>query len=441
MGRYSNNWVVVLVSGFQGWWARPTLPDEYNERMILMAKLAINGGSKAISQVLLNRAPSWPMTYEEVPDMLRQVYLSQKWSFNKSYEQEFCRAFAAHHSAKHGVFMVNGTVTLEAALAALGVGEGDEVIVPGLTWMATAMAALYVGAKPVFADLEESTWCLDVESVKKAITKKTKAIIPVHLYGSMADMEALLDLAQKHGLHVIEDCAHAHGGMWDGRGVGSIGTVGSFSMQESKTLTSGEGGMCITNDAELAERMFRYSHIGYHFGSAQGQAASGPPEGLVCHNYRCTEFQAVILLAGLKRLQEQTEKRDENAKYFAELVADVPGVTMQARGRKAGLQGYYAMGLRVDLAQFGGVSLGRLSEALGAEGFGIGGTYGPVYKHMLWNVPVSDYGMVDGGCVVCDRLCESEAMVTMHYGLLGEKELIAALAGAVRKVAENKGEL
>ena len=407
----------------------------------MASKLAINGGSRAISQVLLNRAPIWPPTYPEVPDMLKQVYLSRKWSFNQSYEQQLSQAFATHHSARHGVFMVNGTATLETAMAALGIGAGDEVIVPGLTWMATAMAVRYTGATPVFADIEEDTWCLDPESVKKAITAKTKAIMPVHLYGSMADLEALLDIANKHELYVIEDCAHAHGGMWDGRGVGSIGMVGSFSFQESKTLPSGEGGMCITNDTELASKMFRYKHIGYDLGAAQGQAASGPPEGLICHNYRATEFPAVLLLEGLKHLQEQTQKRDANVKYFAELIADVPGVKVQARGRKADLQSYYAMGLRFDLAQFNGVSLDRLAEILAAEGLRIGRTYGPVYKHTVWNLPTGEYGMVAGGCGTCDRLCDSEALTIMHCPLLGDKELIEAMAGAVRKVAQCRDQL
>lgn len=137
--------------------------------------------------------------------------------------------------------MSNGTVTIESALHALGIGPGDEVIVPALTWIATAMAVHYVGATPVFADIEADTWCIDPAKIESAITPATKAVIPVHLYGSMADMEKIMDIADKNNLHVIEDCAHAQGGVWDGKGLGSIGVVVSFSFQESKTLSSGEG--------------------------------------------------------------------------------------------------------------------------------------------------------------------------------------------------------
>jgi L-glutamine:2-deoxy-scyllo-inosose/3-amino-2,3-dideoxy-scyllo-inosose aminotransferase len=403
-------------------------------------KLAIHGGTRTISQSILNRLPAWPPVFPEVPDGLKQVYNSRRWSFNESIEQRFCTAFAQHHSAGFGVFMVNGTVTLECALAALGVGSGDEVIIPALTWMATAMSAVYLGAKPVFVDIEPDTMCLDPVKLKAAITKKTKAIIPVHLYGSMADMEAILDIANKHGIPVIEDCAHAHGGMWAGRGVGSLGAVGSFSFQQSKTLSSGEGGMCITSNGDLAAKMYRLKHIGYDFMSGQGKAASSPPEGLVCHNYRGTEFQAVILLESLKHLQEQTELRDANAKYLGKLIGDIPGIEIQARGRLADLQGYYIMFFLFDLAKWNNISLNRLMEIFGAEGLGLMGTYGPVYSHALWNIPASGYRKADA-CSTCETLCKERAAGLFHNWLLADKETIEAVAGTIRKVWKNRKEL
>jgi L-glutamine:2-deoxy-scyllo-inosose/3-amino-2,3-dideoxy-scyllo-inosose aminotransferase len=332
----------------------------------MQEKLAINGGSKAMSQAVLERVPAWPPVYPEVPEMLAKVYNSRKWSFNQTYEQQLCKEFSAYQGAKFGVYMTNGTVTLETALAALGVGRGDEVIVPSLTWLATAMAAVYLGATPVFVDIEKDTMCMDPEKVKVAITPKTKAIIPVHLYGSMANLDAILDIAKQHNLVVVEDCAHAHGGEWNGRGVGSWGNVGSFSFQESKTLASGEGGMCITNDEELASRMYRMKHIGYDFMSEKGKAGSPPPAGLICHNYRGTEFESVVLLGGLKRLREQTELRDANVKYLAEQISDIPDIKLQQRGLKANLQGYYALGIRFDLAKFNKINLGRLCQILQA---------------------------------------------------------------------------
>ncbi len=404
-----------------------------------MAKLAINGGRRAISQAMLNGIPRWPMLHENVPELLKQIYLSGRWSFNEVYEQRFSREFASHHSTQFGIFMVNGTVTLQCALKAVGVKEGDEVIVPALTWIATAMAGVYLGAKPIFVDIEPDTLCIDPKKVEKAITPKTKAIVPVHLYGSMADMEAIMDIANKHGIAVVEDCAHAHGGVWNGRGVGSIGDVGSFSFQQSKTLTSGEGGICITNDAELAERIFRLKHIGYDLRSQQGQAQSSPPMGLVCYNFRATEFQAAILLENLKYLQAETELRDRNANILRELLADVEGVEIQSRGRLADLQGYYTLVFLIDLKKFNNVSLDRLVEILRAEGLGVGKTYGPVYKHNLWSLPKSYYRIRN--CKVCENVCDNVALCLGQSWLLGDEELMRAIADTFKKVLKSGKEL
>ncbi len=396
-------------------------------------KLAIDGGQPALTEAMRGRVPKWPVVNGATAERLKEVYLSAEWSFNGAYEQQFGAEFARYHGADRGVLMVNGTVTLECALAALGVGPGDEVIVPALTWMATAMAVLYVGATPVFVDIEPDTLCLDPAKTARAITPKTKAIIPVHLYGSMADMEALGDLARRKGLAIIEDCAHAHGGVWAGRGVGSIGQVGSFSFQQSKTLTCGEAGACITSDAVLAERLYRLKHIGYDLGSAQGKAQSSPPAGLICHNYRATEFQALILLDGLKDLRAQTEKREASAAYLRELTAEISGVEVQARGRRADVQGYYVLMFLFDLKQFGGVSLGRVMEVLQAEGIGIGGTYGPVYRHALWNVGSSGYRIAEGGCPVCEEACANRGAGMLHHWLLGDRELMEGIAKGIMK--------
>jgi dTDP-4-amino-4,6-dideoxygalactose transaminase len=197
--------------------------------------------------------------------------------------------------------------------------------------------------------------------------------------------------------------------------------------------------MCITNDEDLASRMYRLKHIGYDFMSAKGKAGSPPPAGLVCHNYRGTEFESVVLLGGLKRLREQTELRDENAKYLAELISDIPAIKLQARGRKATLQGYYALGIHFDLTQFNKVTIGRMAEILIAEGLGVNGTYGPVYKHMLWNLPESMYRKADA-CKTCDDVCSSY-LVLSHQWLLADKEMMKAIAGTLRKVWQHRGEL
>jgi len=403
-------------------------------------KLALHGGKRSIPQSILDRIPLWPPVFPNVPRLFNQVYRSRQWSFGGKNELAFAQAFAEYHTAEHGVFMVNGTVTLECALQALGVGPGDEVIIPALTWMATAMAVVYRGAVPVFVDIEPDTMCIDPAKVKKAVTKKNKAIIPVHLYGSMADMDAIMDLANQKGLAVIEDCAHAHGGVWAGKGVGSIGHIGSFSFQQSKTLTSGEGGACITNDEGLASKLHRLKHIGYDRQSAQGKASSGPPEGLICRNYRGTEFHALILLESLKHLRKQTEKRDANAKRLARLIRDIPGIKLQARGRRADLQGYYGLFFRFDPASFGGVELGRLIEVFSAEGLSLGKTYDPVYRHTLWNVPASMYRKADP-CRTCEFICYQSALGLSHTWLLADEKTIDAVSETLHKVWRHRSEL
>lgn len=221
----------------------------------------------------------WPPTDETTAAAIADLYRSGLWSWSGKWEQRAAELLAKTHTARHSMLLANGTVTLEAALHALEVGPGDEVIVPALTWLATAMAVIYVGATPVFVDVEPGTLCLDAAEAADAITPKTRAIIPVHLYGGMANMEAIMALARKHGLKVIEDCAHAHGGLWDGVGLGSIGDAGSFSFQQTKTVAAGEGGALITNDDDLAERLFRFKHIGYAHGSKQGGARQGAAAG------------------------------------------------------------------------------------------------------------------------------------------------------------------
>lgn len=410
------------------------------------------GGRAGRTPGTLGRAPvfkstpriPWPPINAATERELIRIYRSRKWSFNGPVEREFCQRFAAFYTARHAVLMANGTVTLEGALHALGIGRGDEVIVPALTWMATAMAVIYVGAKPVFVDIEPDTLCLDPEQAQAAITSRTKAIIPVHLYGGMADMDRLLALARRHSLKVIEDCAHAHGGFWGRRGVGSLGDVGSFSFQESKTMASGEGGAVLTNNKNLADRLYRFKHIGYQSGATQGRASQGPPPGLLCHNYRGTEMQAALLLGQLQTLKAMTHRRDRAAAFLRKHLERIPGVTVQARGRRADPQGYYAYVVLVDPAYFGDAPLPRIMDAVRREGLEVGGTYGSVYRQMLWNLPPSAYRIHGGyrdaqgpACRVTEEICRRRALCLPHTVLDWPRAALARVAGVFAKMQRN----
>src|SRR3990172_4802426 len=224
-------------------------------------KLALDGGPRVRTKPF----HPWPVHDEREVAALREVVESGNWGGFPSPNvnaSQLAEAFAAHQTARYGICTSSGTTAIEVALKAAGLRAGDEVIIPALTFVATAGAALYMGAVPVFVDIDEGTWCLDLAKAEAAITPRTKAILPVHLGSRMADMDAVMDIARRHDLRVIEDCAHMHGGFWQGRGAGSIGDFGCFSFQNSKLMTAGEGGIILTSDEGLAKTCHAYVDCG-----------------------------------------------------------------------------------------------------------------------------------------------------------------------------------
>lgn len=397
-----------------------------------MSILAVNGGKKIFDSP--PQLPEWPPVYPETADQLRDLYLSHNWSFYGEKEVEFNRAFAQYTRAASCALMANGTVTLEVAMQAMGIGPGDEVIVPAHTWLATGEAVVVCGATPVIVDIEEDTLCMDPEKIEEAITPRTKAVIPVHLYGSMADLDRIMPIARKHGLKVIEDCAHMHGGEWNGKHAGTIGDVGSFSFQQSKGMACGEGGACITMEEELGETLGRLSHIGYQYAARQGLAGTPPPMGLICHNYRITEFQALILLSQLAHLRENTLLRAKNAETLRKRLNAIDGIRVQAPGRCATLQGYYSYAIKVDPAKLkDGITRKELLAALNAEGLGIWTGWGKVmYRQTLWSVPENLYRI--SSCAKAERIVTEELMtLPLTYLMLNEEET-SGIADCFEKV-------
>lgn len=237
------------------------------------------------------------------------------------YVTKFENKFAKYCGSKHGIAISNGTHALHLALVALGIGKGDEVIIPNLTFIATANAVAYTGAKPILVDAELRTWNIDVNKIEEKISNKTKAIIPVHLYGHPCDMDKIMKIARKHNIYVIEDAAEAHGAEYKGKKVGSIGDIGCFSFFGNKIITTGEGGMCITNDKELAERMrFLKDH-----GMSKEKRYWHPEIGF---NYRLTNIQAAIGLAQLENIDKIITKKRKNARLYNSLLKNVKGMTL-----------------------------------------------------------------------------------------------------------------
>lgn len=403
-----------------------------------MSKLALLGGQPVFEKALDWRAV-WPPRDDVTGRKLQELYVSGQWTAFDALEPEFAQEFADHHGAKYGAFMINGTVTMQCALGAYGIGAGDEVIVPALTWYATGMAAHYLGAKPVFVDVLPDTLCIDPDKITAAITDRTKAIIPVHLYGSMADMDRIMAIARKHQLIVIEDCAHAHGGIWSGRGIGSIGHVGSFSFQHSKTMASGEGGICITSDSEIYERIFRMKQIGYGPGHLPGKAKSGPPPGLLCYPFRATAFQVVVLAEQLKMLNERIERYQKSARYLEERLSRTTHIRFQTRGQKADRQGYFGWVMMFDHPAYADIPLELIQDALVAEGLQVEKTWGPVYDFILFNLSPDDY-RVDQPCVVTEQI-SARMLWILHTNLGLDVREVDKIADAIEKVMTNSAEL
>jgi len=238
---------------------------------------------------------------------IKSGWISSKGKFIPEFEEEFAR----YCGVKYGVATSNGTSALHLALVVLEVGQGDEVIIPSLTFIATANAVRYTGAKPVFVDSHADYWCLDPEKIESRVTKRTKAIIPVHLYGHPCDMDAIIATARRHNLYIIEDAAEAHGAKYKGRRVGSFGNISCFSFYGNKIITTGEGGMCLTDDADLADKMRILKNHGM-------DPTKRYWHNIIGFNYRMTNMQAAVGVAQLRKIDKFIEEKRKIARWYRE---------------------------------------------------------------------------------------------------------------------------
>jgi dTDP-4-amino-4,6-dideoxygalactose transaminase len=403
--------------------------------------LAILGGNKIRTKPF----HGWPVFGETEEERLIRALRSGNWGKLRGDQvTEFERRFAAMHDCKHGIAVVNGTVSLRIALMAAGIQAEEEVIVPPYTFLATASAVVEANAVPVFADIELDTFNLDPKAVEAAITPKTRAIIPVHVAGQPANMDALMKIAKKHNLIVIEDAAHAHGALFRDRPVGSIGHMGSFSFQSSKNLTCGEGGIIVTNDDELAKACWSIHNC--------GRAAGGLwyEHHVISANYRLGEFQGAVLNAQLDRLEEQARTRNENGQYLASRLKRIPGIHPQTRTPETARHSYHLFLIRIDAEQFGAPRAAVL-KALEAEGIHISGGYAvPLYRQPLFlnkafgpylhqAAKNLDYSKVN--CPNCEKICSEQGAWLEHQLFLGSESDMDDIAAAFEKVYQHRDAL
>ena len=404
-------------------------------------KLALHGGKPIRTRPFT----SWPIFGKPEEKRLLRTLRSGKWGRLQGNEvAEFENRFAAMHGCKHGIAVVNGTVSLRISLMAAGIQANDEVIVPPYTFVSTATAVVEANAIPVFADIDLETFNLDPKTVQAAITPQTRAIIPVHFAGQPADMDALMRIARKHKLIVIEDAAHSHGALYRKQPAGSIGHTGSFSFQSSKNLTSGEGGIITTNDDALAAACRSIHSCGRIEGGLWYE------HHVIAGNYRLGEFQGAILNAQLERLESQTIRRDQNGQYLVKKISALPGIYPQKRPRECARHSYHLFMMRLDPREFG-ASRNLVVKALQAEGIPCSAGYGlslpeqPLFRNKAFGpyLPKSraKLDFRKARVPVSDLLCREQCIWLEQSLFLGPRADIDDIARAFEKVFENRSAL
>lgn len=380
----------------------------------------------------------WPNASKRERQYLNKVINSNGWGvFRGGLVREFGEKMATYHHANYGIPCANGTVALQVQLQSLGVGRGDEVITTIFTFVATAAAITSVGAIPIFVDIDELNYCIDVKKIEEKITSKTKAIIAVHLYNSLCDLDALVDISREYNIALIEDAAQVPGSFYKGKGVGTFGASGSFSFQEAKVMTAGEGGIILTNDQKLAELANSYVNCG------RGCFREVNVRKVIGLNHRMTEFQAAVLLGQLDLLDERTEIRERASAYLNMELAKIPGITTIEKPARVTKQACYQYVFKFNSEKIG-IDRDVFVWALEAEGMPMRKVYLPLHKDPLFNLNEYDtpeawqyyqeYPLDENQYPVAERAAFSEAVAIWHPFLLLSKKRLDDLVVAVDRI-------
>lgn len=407
-------------------------------------KPAILGGTP----IRTARFPGWPVFGGAEERGLMDVLRSGIWNRGKAVAR-FEQAYAKLTGAPYCLAVSNGTSALIASLHALGVGPGDEVIVPPYTFCATINAVLLHRALPVFVDTDPETFQIDARKIEAAITDRTVVILPVHLGGAAADLDAILEIGKRRGLPVLEDACQAHLGEWRGRKLGTLGHGGCFSFQASKNLNSGEGGAILTANADFIDKCYSF----HNAGRARKENATGLSYQTAGANLRLTEFQAAILLAQMERLEAQSKTRERNATYLTSLLKEIPGITPAKTYEGCTRNAYHLYMFRYDQRAFAGLSRATFLKALSADGIPASGGYTPLNKEPYLEAALQSRGFQrayppdhlaawrrKNHCPANDLLCDQAVWFTQTM-LLGGREDMDQIAAAVRRIHAHAAEV
>lgn len=428
-------------------------------RTISGAAPPLRASSPTPKPALLGGAPvriepfsRWPIMDDADQQALLEVLRSGRWSrsFGGTVAGEFEQVYAKLMGARHCIAVANGTSALFASLAAVGVGPGDEVILPPYTFVATLNVILLQHALPVFVDVDAATFQIDAGKIESAITDRTATLLPVHIGGAVADLETILALAGKRQLPVVEDACQAHLAEWRGRKVGTLGSTGCFSFQASKNLNCGEGGAVLTNDDVLAERCYAFHNNGRPRQAARYDVRHLGSRGT---NLRLTDLQAALLLSQMRRLEEQSRVREQNAAYLTQLLDDIPGVQPARLQDGCTRNAWHLYMFRYHAPSFADLPRAKFLDALRAEGIPCSGGYSPLNREEFVKATLKTKGYQRiypaellndwedrNQCPVNDRLCQ-EAVWFTQTQLLGPRTDMDQIAEAIRKIHSHAADL
>ena len=396
-----------------------------------MDKLALFGGKPVRAKPF----PSWPRISKDIKENLFNTLENDGWGVGSDAVKNFEEKYAKYHDAKFAISTSSGTTALWVSLKAAGVKAGDEVILPPYTFIATGSSILMANAIPVFVDVDPDTFNMDPAKIEAAITDKTKVIMPVHIAGNPADMDAIMAIAKKYNLKVIEDAAQAHGAEWDEKKVGALGNAGIFSFQTSKNMSAGEGGIIISNDDDLMSACFSYANCGRVRGGEWYE------HNYLGGNFRLNSMAASMLSTQLETLENDMDLRDKNRKILDHAISKIDGLKISKMYPKATRSANHLYLLRYDKDKFNGIPREKFFKAMQTEGVYTYGGYVPLNREKLFTlVDKKEYPWLEGinykdmNFPVTEKLCTEEAVWLKQNHLLGTKEDTDDIIMAFKKV-------